>query len=151
MATSSPTRTDAERRVQGPATALMVVAGLSIVGHLLSLMATVMATAVWVTEGVRGSHPAVEGALFRGLTIHVTSEALLIGIAAFILNAGYEMRALRNPHRVRVGLGLAMVPLLSPCVVLGIPVALWGWATMSRPTVKAAMQGLDLGPRPTTF
>ncbi|MBL9127380.1 MAG: hypothetical protein JNL97_07030 [Verrucomicrobiales bacterium] len=76
---------------------------------------------------------------FQGPVAIVTSF-LSIAISGLIMYAGQKMRQLQSYALAVTGAVLAIVPCISPCCCIGIPVGVWVLVVLFKPEVKAAFQ-----------
>ena len=70
----------------------------------------------------------------------VTSSALGLLVAGFIIYSSLEMRKL-SQWGLAVGASVvAMVPCVSPCCLIGLPVGIWSLVVLTKPEVKGAFR-----------
>jgi hypothetical protein len=76
----------------------------------------------------------------RFLTGGVGLVMELIGmiLSAVIFFAGYKMKRLESYALVIIGTVLSMLPCVSPCCCLGLPLGIWLLMVLTKPEVKAA-------------
>lgn len=130
--------------VQGPATGLLVT---GIIGALFALGNLVMALL-----GAGGPRPdpsevPEEMRQFVELMLQLQNPAVAIGssifglaIAALIIVAGQKLRRLESFALVASGTILAMIPCLSPCCCIGLPIGIWVLTVILKPDVKLAFR-----------
>jgi hypothetical protein len=121
--------------VSGPAIGLLITAifgglfaFLGLLGNLLGFsLGTMMAEsaeeeiAQWVSGG-----------------FGITSSAVGLLVAGFILYASLEMKKL-SQWGLAVGASVvAMIPCVSPCCLIGLPVGIWSLVVLTKPHIKAA-------------
>ena len=136
MATALPlTAADAARMVSGPATGLMVVGILGLVMSVVGLIWNLSGAAL----AIPGMDPNAEAfaRMFAG-TIGVVSTIVSVGLSALILWGSMKMKHLENYGLVLAASILAMIPCLSPCCLLGLPIGIWAVVVLAKPEVKAA-------------
>jgi len=132
-----PSPAVASREVSGPATGLLITgvvgglfAFLSLLGHLLGFsLGTMMAETAQeeLTEWISGG-------------FGITSSALGLLVAGFIIYSSLEMRKL-SQWGLAVGASVvAMVPCVSPCCLIGLPVGIWSLVVLTKPEVKGAFR-----------
>jgi len=133
---SAPTMvsSDAAEKVNGPAMALMILAGINLalgaVGLLMNLLGSSMAM-------FHGGPQQAWGNMFSG-GLGVASSSLGILISGVIFYGGLKMKRLEN-HGLAVAASiLAVIPCTSPCCLLGIPAGIWALVVLSKPEVKSA-------------
>jgi len=133
-ATPSPS---AGQIVSGPATGLLITgvlngffAFLGLLGNLFaSSMATIMAEDAqeqlmeWMSGGFA-----------------IASSVLGLLLAGFIIYAALEMRKL-SQWGLAIGASVvAMLPCLTPCCIVGLPVGIWCLVVLMKPEIKAAFR-----------
>lgn len=130
--------------VQGPATGLLVT---GIIGALFALGNLVMALL-----GAGGPRPdpndvPEEMRQFVELMLQLQNPAVAIGssvfglaIAALIIVAGQKLRRLESFALVASGTILAMIPCLSPCCCIGLPIGIWVLTVILKPDVKMSFR-----------
>ncbi len=126
------------QRVSGPAIGLIVTA---VVGGILAVFSLVWHLAFGTAAGLGnlgGEYDRFSG-LFSG-TIGVVSAAIGLVLAAFIVYAALEMRKLQSWTLVMIASILAMIPCISPCCIIGIPIGIWSLVVLTKPEVKAAFR-----------
>jgi hypothetical protein len=86
--------------------------------------------------------------------IGVTAIWMLVGLvlSAFVIYAGLQMRKLQGWGLSMAGAVLAMVPCLSPCCLLGLPIGIWAVMVLLDDEVRRAFDtggaGQPPGPPP---
>ena len=83
---------------------------------------------------------SAEEQLVQWLTggIGITSSVLGLLVAGFLVYASLEMKKL-NQYGLAVGASVvAMVPCVSPCCIIGLPVGIWSLVTLTKPHIKDA-------------
>jgi len=67
----------------------------------------------------------------------VLGAIFLVVYNLIIIMGAINMLKLKKQGAAKMGAILAVIPLCSPCIVLGIPFGIWALVTMNRPDVKA--------------
>jgi len=131
-----PPATNAAQMVQGPAIGLIVTAvvgGLwAIASLLMNVMGMGMASLDSMTQEYDWARYAFGGAL------GVVGALIGLAIAGFLIWAALQMKALHGWTVSVVASVLAMVPCISPCCIVGIPIGIWALVVLMKPEVKAA-------------
>ncbi|MGB2763451.1 MAG: hypothetical protein WBC02_12090 [Candidatus Aminicenantaceae bacterium] len=137
-----PATPDASKQVSGPSVGLLVTgiigAFFSFLGLILSFFGTGFFT-IWrdkVGEKYFGKEDFVEG-FFEGVA-GVASSIVGILVAAFIIYAALKMKELNQWGLCVAASVLAMIPCISPCCILGLPIGIWCLVILMRPEVKEA-------------
>jgi hypothetical protein len=144
LSREEPTRTEQrttppEFQVQSPASWLM---GLSLawIGclALLLLMSIVQLSALDGGQS-RPGDPAPAGA--GVVMVRVALALVMIGVNAVVFLGAQALSKLRNHSLARAAVTLALMPGLSPFLILGIPIAIAANSSLGRPEVKQAFRG----------
>ena len=77
--------------------------------------------------------------LFGG-TLGILGNIVAILVGVFLLYAGLKIRKLENYNAGLIGSIIAMVPCISPCCLIGLPVGIWALVILNRPEVKSHFQ-----------
>jgi hypothetical protein len=139
----------ARERVNAPATGLLVTGILGIVAQIaglvynLAIAPQLEAAVRRQTGGGRPGMPAGNEQLMALITgpIAIISAALGIAIAVLILVGATRMKNLQSYGLVMAASILAMVPCVSPCCLVGLPIGIWALTVLNDPEVKAAFRG----------
>ncbi len=68
------------------------------------------------------------------------SSFLGLLVALFIIYAALKMKDLKQWNLAVVASILAMLPCISPCCIIGLPIGIWSLVVLMRPDVKAAFK-----------
>jgi len=136
-----PPAFDAYSALSAPAVLLMVTAGLGIAWQLFGMAWNVLAMVGVVAAPHFGQMPqemqAIQ-ALSGGLGILFSVIGILIGVV--VLLGAIKMKNLQAYGFAMTSAILALVPCVSPCCLLGLPVGIWALVVLSKPEVKAAFR-----------
>lgn len=130
-----PTFDYAERRVSGPATALLVTSALTVALTLLALVFDLwllLSGAAGELEQPRGMSKETQ------VTIRAAWTFLMLLTSAVILAGALQMKRLRGRGLPTMACILALIPCLGPCFVVGIPFGIWGLVVLNDPQVRRA-------------
>jgi hypothetical protein len=127
--------------VSGPAIGLLVTAGLGIAGQILGLLMNLLGMGMASMEGM-SEFESMEGAewaapLMSG-TIGIISAFIGIAVAILIIFGALQMKKMRGWGLSLTAAIVAMVPCISPCCILGLPIGIWALVILLKPEVKAA-------------
>jgi len=130
-----PVAPDALKQVSGPSTGLLIV---GIIGGIISLgsffsisIGTGISTLWW--KGFPDRYEDLwEGAFGIG------SSLVGILIAAFVIYAALKMKELSQWSLALVASILALIPCISPCCVVGLPIGIWSLIVLTKPEVRSA-------------
>lgn len=135
--TPQPNVAAAASKVKGPAIALIVITVLGILAQLLSLVMNLAG----MSQVPAGMPPEAERwftMMSGGLGIVATLLSLAIG--GLIIFGAMKMMNLQSYGLAMAASIVAMVPCLSPCCCLGIPVGIWAIVALNNAEVKAAFR-----------
>lgn len=125
----------AEAIVRGPATALIVVS-------LIAIFCGVLAIAFDVILIVMGMLEVFDTASSEIFIRTVWGVGLLIA-SSFVLYGGIQMKAMKKYGIAKAAAVVAMIPLLGPCCLLGIPFGIWAIVALSKPGVREAFEASE--------
>lgn len=125
--------TGAADRVSAPAIGLIVVAA---VGFLIQALGLVM-NALGVTFGQMEGGQEAWMNLASG-SIGIVSSIIGILISGLILFGALKMRKLESYGLAMASSIVAMIPCISPCCILGLPIGIWALVVLTKPEVKGA-------------
>lgn len=124
---------EARRRVQGPAIAMMITFGLTLVALMIFLpiaMAGPVARQNNRMPFPMGGPP--------GLILVMGAVQAIICIV--IIAGAWQMRGLKSYGLAMTGSILAMIPYISPCCLLGLPFGIWSIVVLNDDNVKNAFR-----------
>jgi len=125
-----PSRPAAEK-LNGPATGLIVVAVLGFLTQSVSFF--------WNVFGMsfRGLGNEQMMNMFTG-TIGVIFNLIGVAIGVVIVIGALKMKKLESHSWAMASSILALIPCVSPCCVVGLPIGIWALVVLSDADVKAA-------------
>ena len=134
-APAPPRAPGASNQVSGPAIGLLIT---GIIGGVFSLaiffkssIGTGLSTLWW-----KGFHYRYEDLWEGAFGIGVSLVAVCM--AAFIIYAALKMRELSHWELAVAASVLAMIPCISPCCIIGLPIGIWSLIVLTKPEIKAA-------------
>lgn len=127
-------RAQAIAEVTGPAIGLIVTASL---GFFISLAGLIMTLAGSTMQSMNSGNPQMDR-LFRSLS---TGSSMIRIVAALVLSGVVLYGALKMKKLEKYGLAmgvsiLAMIPCISPCCLVGLPIGIWALVVLNKPEVK---------------
>jgi hypothetical protein len=128
----------AAAKVNGPAIGLMVTAGLGIAGQLLSLVLHVLGTGMNMASMAGEGQVPDAVANMMGGTLGVLGSLVGILVGGLILFGAMKMRALQSWGLSLAAAIVAMIPCISPCCCLGLPIGIWALVVLLDDNVKAS-------------
>ena len=128
---------DPDSRVRAPAFALAGAAAFSIL-----ILCVALAFSLWLlasgTAAMLPDSPAVSRE--TTIAIRIGWELLMLPLHGVILFGAVRMSQRRNYALARVACVVAAIPCCGPCLVLGIPIGIWGLVVLARPEVRASFR-----------
>ena len=131
------------QRVSGPATGLLVTGILGIVLQVIALVANLAGLGPGaVPPNVNQPNMPIDPnrlAMIQGTGALV---AAIIGtvIGIVIILGANRMKNLQSYGLAMTSSILAMIPCISPCCLLGLPIGIWSLGVLSNPEVKQAFR-----------
>ncbi len=129
------TYVDPREQVQMPAIVLMAVSALGMLGQVGALLARLLGMGLGSLGAREGSEAVV--AMMSG-AVGIVISLLGLAIGAFIIYGAFQMKELRSYGMAMAAAVAAMVPCISPCCCLGLPVGIWALVVLLKPEVKQA-------------
>ena len=123
-----------------PAIALIIVGSLNGIFGILSLAAVFLRLS-GVLETQVPANEAERIGYYFGTAMNIGIAALSLLIAPLIIYGAIKMLKGKNFKLAKTSAILAMVPLVSCCFVVGIPIGIWSLIVLHRPDVKAYFNG----------
>ena len=133
---------NAEALVSGPATALMVVGIICVLAAIWGLLSNLLGLgmgAMGNRGGGQGMPPQMEQ--WMQMTqggVGIFFSVLGLAISAFIIFASTKMKKLESYGMVMTATIVSMVPCISPCCCVGLPIGIWVLIVLCKPEVKSA-------------
>lgn len=125
-------------RVNAPAIALMVVAGLGIALQVLNLGLQLLGLGLVAAAGNQNNEDMVASMVLGSLQLVTSGLGIIMG--GVIIWGALKMQKLQNYGAALAATILAMIPCLSPCCLFGLPVGIWGLVVLMNDDVKRAFQ-----------
>ncbi|HXC16699.1 MAG TPA: hypothetical protein VNV60_04585 [Holophagaceae bacterium] len=122
-----------QQLVSGPATGLQVTAGIGIAFQLLSIVLRMLGMGM---AGMAGGEHTPFAMLAGGAGIVFGIIGIVIGAVIFM--GASKMKNLQSHGFAMAAAIIAMIPCVSPCCLLGLPIGIWALVVLLKPEVKAA-------------
>lgn len=129
---------DPAQRVNAPSIALLVLGILGGVLQLLGLAVNVLGVGFLATALRDSGQEGLPNLLTGGLGIAVNLVGLVV--AAFIIWVALRMKALESWGAAVAASIVAMLPCISPCCILGLPIGIWCLVVLLDANVKPAFR-----------
>lgn len=138
----APADTDGRARalsmISGPAIGLIVVAALGIAGQVVSILMKLLGMGMTGMNGFENTQNEEAAKLAQmlggGVGIVISIIGIIVGI--FILFGAVKMKKLENHGLAMTTSIIALLPCLSPCCCLGLPIGIWALVILNKPEVK---------------
>ena len=129
-------RAAAMDQLKGPAIGLMATAGIGAAWQVLSLILNLMGAGMGaMMRGGEGMPNMLSGSI--GAVISVIG----IVMAVVVFLGASKMKNAESFGFAMAAAIIAMIPCVSPCCLLGLPLGIWALIVLLKPEVKAAFQG----------
>jgi len=139
MSETPPTLTvtiDPRQRINAPSIALLVTGILGGALQVIGLLVNLLGFGMGAMMADQGASDALS-MLFSG-TFGVALSLVGLVIAGFIIFAAMKMRNLESWGLSAGGAIVAMIPCISPCCLLGLPIGIWCLVILFDESVKEA-------------
>lgn len=126
---------DPSRQVSGPSIGLFITGIIGAIFSGVAFISLIVGTGIsmfWIDD-----IPGRYADFYQG-TIGIGSSFIGILVAAFIIYAAIKMKELTQWGLAVVASILAMIPCISPCCIIGLPIGIWSLVVLMKPEVKAA-------------
>ena len=129
------TTPEASDQVSGPSVGLLIT---GILGGVLSLVGLILNLVQTGIESIR-THRYIEG--YADLAAGAAGVAFcFVGllVAGFIIYASLKMKEFTQWGLCVAASIIAMIPCISPCCIVGLPIGIWCLVVLTKPEVKTA-------------
>jgi hypothetical protein len=130
-------RSRAREAVNGPAIGLLITGIIGVVLTLCSIginISTMAGAAIIPRPQGPGAPPAWLN-LFSG-GVGLVFNAIAIFVSILIILGALKMKNLQSYGMAMAASIVAMIPCISPCCILGLPIGIWALVVLSKPEVK---------------
>ncbi|MEY4386690.1 MAG: hypothetical protein RLY20_1973 [Verrucomicrobiota bacterium] len=129
---------DASQMVAGPAVGLIVTAALGLLGQIAGIVMNLIGTGAGMA-GARGAgEPAWANMMSGGIGVFAGIIGIIMSVVIFL--GAQKMKKLESYNFAMTATIIAMVPCISPCCLVGLPIGIWALVILMKPEVKAAFQ-----------
>lgn len=128
---------DQAGQVSGPSVGLLITGIISALLSLFALIALGIGMSLgslWGGRNFGGYEDLYGGAIGMG------SSFLCLLVAIFIIYAALKMKDLKQWNLAVVASVLAMIPCITPCCIIGLPIGIWSLVVLMKPDVKDAFK-----------
>jgi hypothetical protein len=127
----------AQDMLSGPVMGLLAVAGVGIFIQLIGLAINLLGAGVGAVSGESGEEKLQAMASGVG---GIIGGIIGIAMGALIIYGAMKMKKLENYGLAMAVAVIAMLPCISPCCVIGLPVGIWALTVLVKPEVKSAFR-----------
>jgi hypothetical protein len=131
----------AAQQVQSPALGLMIAAGIGLVFTLIGLAMNALGMGMGALGNLGENAPGGRYMHFLSGGVGIVFNIIALAVAGFIIWAAMQMKQLRNWNMSVAASVVAMIPCISPCCIIGLPVGIWALIVLMKPEVKGAFVG----------
>jgi hypothetical protein len=128
---------DALQQVQGPAVGLIVTAALGLLAAVAGLLMNTLGITMGAA-GMQGSEDMPEWINMMSGGLGIVQSILGLAMSVLILLGALKMKKLENYTFSIIATVVAMVPCISPCCLVGLPIGIWALVVLNKPEVKSA-------------
>ena len=121
-------------QVNGPSIGLIVVAVLGFIAQATSVIFHLVGASFFAMSQM----PRQAWANMLSGTLGMMLSIVGILVSGLILAGGLKMRKFENYPLAMTASIVAMIPCISPCCIVGLPIGIWALVVLSKPEVKSA-------------
>ena len=129
------TTPEASDQVSGPSVGLLIT---GILGGILSLVGLILSLVETGIESVTAHRYIEEYASIAEGAAGVAFCFVGLLVAGFIIYASLKMKELTQWSLCIAASIIAMIPCISPCCIVGLPIGIWCLVVLTKPEVKTA-------------
>lgn len=128
----------AAQMVTGPAIGLIVTAVLGALVQLASMLMNILGAGLGAAGAAQGQQDLPPWAHAMSGGVGVVFNILGLILSGVILMGALKMKKLESYNFAMTATIIAMVPCVSPCCLLGLPIGIWALVILLKPEVKGA-------------
>lgn len=128
----------AQAQMNGPAVGLMVTGSLNILLGIVRAIMAVAGVGMSAARGMGGGTEAEKMIMAMSGTAGVVAGVIGVIGGVFILMGGLKARKLESYGFCMAASIVAMIPCLSACCLVGLPIGIWAAVVLAKPEVKSA-------------
>jgi hypothetical protein len=132
-----PPGMDPRSQLSGPSVGLLVTGIIGGILELTSFIAMLFGTS-WMAVMEEDIPEKMEG-MFKA-SFWTASSLVGIFIAVFLIYASTKMREASQWGMCVAAAVLAMIPCISPCCLIGLPIGIWCLVVLTKPEIKAVFR-----------
>ena len=127
----------AQDQANGPGIGLIITGALNIVFSIMRAFAMIAGFSIGAMQG-GANNPFQQQMMALGGTVGAVTCVVGVLVGIVVLFGGLKMRKCESYGLCMTASILAMIPCLSICCVVGLPVGIWALVVISKPEVKSA-------------
>ena len=124
-----------QEKVNAPAIGLMVTAIIGMLFQLVNILLQILGVGMGALGGGQVERADQMMSMLSG-GLGIVFGLIGLAIGAVILFGAMKMRKLESYGLSMAAAILAMIPCLSPCCILGLPLGIWALIVLMKPEVK---------------
>lgn len=130
-------RAGALEKVNGPAIGLFVTAGFGLLAAIAGIIMNVLGVGMGAAELGGSAETAQFAKMMGGGALGVVQGIFAIAVSVVIFLGANKMRKLESYGFSLAASIIAMVPCISPCCIIGLPIGIWAIVVLNKPEVKS--------------
>ena len=130
------TRAAAMDQIKGPAIGLMATAGIGAAFQVLGLVLNLTGAGLGAFAGGNQSMPNM---MSGGIGAVFSVIGLIMSVVVFM--GASKMKNAESYGFAMAAAIISMIPCVSPCCLLGLPLGIWALVVLMKPEVKSAFAG----------
>ena len=136
----APASSQASTLVVGPAIGLIITAAVGALAQLASAAINILGAGAGMMGANQGQQdmPAWMHGLSGGIGVVFNVIGLIVSVVIFM--GALKMKKLESYNFAMAATIVAMVPCISPCCFIGLPVGIWALVVLMKPEVKGAFK-----------
>jgi hypothetical protein len=129
--------------VSGPGVGLIVVGALGIVYGAMGIVGVAFQSAFAGLNGMNNMNfPGQNPEMLRFIQMSqgvfgLVFAVIHLALGGLVIYGGIKMKALENYSLCMIASIIAIIPCISPCCCVGIPLGIWAVVVLNKPEVKA--------------
>lgn len=136
---SAEAKAEAIRQISGPSVGLLVTGIVGGVFSLIGMVALIIGAGItsvaglesdWIDKIPWGIEEIYEGAFSLGFTL------IELLVAGFLIYVAFKIKELKQWGLGVAACILAMLPCVSPCCIIGLPIGIWCLIVLMKPEVR---------------
>ena len=126
----------AEDKVSGPAIGLIVTGVIGCLYAIVNLVMSGSETQLQMMEEMYGDMEGIDTMMGIMQSVGIVMPLIGIAVSFLIIFGALKMKKLESYGLSMAAAIVAMIPCLSPCCVLGLPIGIWALVVIMKPEIK---------------